>query len=330
MISCVKEIAMNGTRRAFLQTMAAAVAGLPASAGAIDPIKRRGGPMMNLSLAAYSFRKYLTDYRRRSVGATAGAAAGERTAAEAGSMTLEDFVDLCAQYGLPGTEPTSYYVPDPVPDKYLQRLRRRAFLAGLSVSGTAIGNTFTYPAGPDRDREIAYTKLWIDRAADMGAPTIRIFAGNLQKGTTEAQARQWCIDAIRECCEYAGRKGVILALENHGGIVTTAEQLVSIVREIDSEWFGVTWDSGNFRSADPYAELTMIAPYAVTAQIKTNVAGKPADLPRVVQILKDVNYRGWLALEYEDEEEPKIAVPRYLDELRRLTAIPALASAPRA
>jgi sugar phosphate isomerase/epimerase len=303
-------MAMMGSRRAFLQTMAAAtaVAGVPASASAIDPIKRRGGPMMQLSLAAYSFRKYLTDYRRKS------------TADGAGSMTLEDFVDLCAEYGLPGTEPTSYYVPDPLTDKYLQRLRRRAFLAGLTVSGTAIGNTFTYPAGPDRDREIAYTKLWIDRAADMGAPTIRVFAGDLQKGTTEAQARQWCIDAIRECCEYAGRKGVILALENHGGIVTTAEQIVSIVREIDSEWFGVTWDSGNFRSADPYAELAMIAPYAVTAQIKTKIAGKPADLARVIRILQDVNYRGWLALEYEDEEEPKTAVPRYLGELRRLTA----------
>ena len=320
---------MKESRRAFLKSVGAtaAIAGLPASAGAIDPIKRRGGPMMKLSLAAYSFRKYLTDYRRRSSGAAGGAGSGGGAGAGAGSMTLEDFVDLCAQYGLPGTEPTSYYVPDPLPDKYLQRLRRRAFLAGLSVSGTAIGNTFTYPAGPDRDREIAYTKLWIDRAADMGAPTIRIFAGNLQKGTTDAQARQWCIEAIHECCEYAGRKGVILALENHGGIVTSAEQLVSIVRDIDSEWFGVTWDSGNFRSADPYGELEMIAPYAVTAQIKTSIAGKPADLPRVVRILNEVNYRGWLALEYEDEEEPKTAVPRYLDELRRLTAIPSRGSA---
>ena len=318
---------MNESRRAFLKSVAAtaAVAGLPAAAGAIEPIKRSGGPLMQLSLAAYSFRKYLTDYRRRS----SGAAQSAGSTGVAGSMTLEDFVDLCAQYGLPGTEPTSYYVPDPLPDKYLQRLRRRAFLAGLSVSGTAIGNTFTHPPGPDRDREIAYTKLWIDRAADMGAPTIRIFAGDVQKGTTEAQARQWCIDAIRECCEYAGRKGVILALENHGGIVTTAEQLVSIVRAIDSEWFGVTWDSGNFRSADPYAELTMIAPYAVTAQIKTKIAGKPADLPRVVRILSDINYRGWLALEYEDEEEPKIAVPKYLDELRRLTAGPTRVAPPR-
>ncbi len=55
---------------------------------------------------------------------------------------------------------------------------------------------------------------------DLGAPTIRIFAGNLQKGTTEAQARAWRIEAIQECCEYAGPRGVILALENHGGIVS--------------------------------------------------------------------------------------------------------------
>jgi sugar phosphate isomerase/epimerase len=299
---------MDESRRTFLKAVGAvaAVTAVPAPAAAIDPIKRRGGPQMHLSVAAYSFRKYFTDFRR-----------GGSTAKK-GVWGLEDFVDLCAEYGLPGTELTSYYVPEPLPAQYLQRLRRRALLAGLTVSGTAIGNTFTHPAGPERDKEIAYTKLWIDRAADMGAPTIRIFAGNLQKGTTEAQARQLTIDAIRECCEYAGRKGVMLALENHGGIVSTADQLLSIVRDIDSEWFGVNWDSGNFRSENAYDELTAIAPYAVTAQIKTKVAGKPADLARVVRILKDVNYRGWVALEYEDDEEPKVAVPRYLAELRKL------------
>jgi sugar phosphate isomerase/epimerase len=116
---------------------------------------------------------------------------------------------------------------------------------------------------------------------------------------------------------------VILALENHGGIVTTADQLLSIVREIDSPWFGVNWDSGNFRSADAYAELKAIAPYAVTAQIKVEIGApggpKPADWPRVIGMLRDVGYRGWVALEYEEEEDAKTAVPRLLDELRRLT-----------
>lgn len=297
------------SRRAFA-ARAAAVAAAPVAALAMDPVRRRGPSRMKLSLAAYSFRHYLTDHRR-----------GTKPTAAA-PMTLESFVDLCAEYPLDGVEPTSYYVPEPLPDGYLQALRRRAFLLGLTVSGTAIGNTFTHPPGEKRDEQMAYAKRWIDRAADMGAPTIRIFAGDVQKGTTEAQARQWCIEAIREACAYAAGRGVILALENHGGIVTTADQLLSIVREIDSDWFGVNWDSGNFRSADPYAELKAIAPYAVTAQIKVSIGAagtsQPADWTRVVGTLKDAGYRGWVALEYEEQEDAKTAVPRLLDQLHRL------------
>jgi sugar phosphate isomerase/epimerase len=188
------------------------------------------------------------------------------------------------------------------------------------VSGTAIGNTFTHPPGAERDREIAHTKAWIDYAVQMGAPTIRIFAGNVQKGTTPEQAQQWTIEAIRTCCEYAASRGVILALENHGGIVSKADDLLAIVRQIDSPWFGVNWDSGNVDGADPYAELAKLAPYAVTAQIKTKIGGKPADLARVLDVLRKVDYRGWVALEYEDEQDPKTAVPPLIEQLQKLIA----------
>lgn len=299
------------SRRDFSKTVAAA-AGLsvaPVRPLGVDPVTRIGDSRMKLSLAAYSFRNYLTDFHR-----------GDSP--RPGAMTLESFVDLCAQYPLDGVELTSYYVPEPLPDAYLRQLRRRAFLLGLTVSGTAIGNTFTHPPGAQRDEQMAYTKRWIDRAAAMGAPTIRIFAGNVQKGTTEAQARQWCVEAIGEACAYAGTRGVILALENHGGIVSTAEQLLSIVKEVDSEWFGVNWDSGNFKSADAYAELAAIAPYAVTSQIKANI-GSPkgpvaADWSRVIGVLRDAGYRGWVSLEYEEEEDAKTAVPRLLKQLERL------------
>lgn len=299
------------SRRDFSKTVAAA-AGLsvaPVRPLGVDPVTRIGDSRMKLSLAAYSFRNYLTDFHR-----------GDSP--RPGAMTLESFVDLCAQYPLDGVELTSYYVPEPLPDAYLRQLRRRAFLLGLTVSGTAIGNTFTHPPGAQRDEQMAYTKRWIDRAAAMGAPTIRIFAGNVQKGTTEAQARQWCVEAIGEACAYAGTHGVILALENHGGIVSTAEQLLSIVKEVDSEWFGVNWDSGNFKSADAYAELAAIAPYAVTSQIKANI-GSPkgpvaADWSRVIGVLRDAGYRGWVSLEYEEEEDAKTAVPRLLKQLERL------------
>jgi sugar phosphate isomerase/epimerase len=152
---------------------------------------------------------------------------------------------------------------------------------------------------------------------------IRIFAGNLQKGTTESDARKWTVDAIHECCEYAGERGIFLALENHGGIVTTAEQTLAIVKEVQSDWFGVNLDTGNFRGPDPYEELAQVAPYAVTVQVKTEigVAGGSrgeADFGRQIDILKKAGYRGYVALEYEGREDPKTAVPRYLSTLSKL------------
>jgi sugar phosphate isomerase/epimerase len=300
---------MADSRRSFLKGAAAAVMGAPSAPAAMEPVARGGGAHLRLSLAAYSYRKYLTDYRRGQTPATGG-------------MTLDDFVDLCARFGLDGTEPTAYYVPTPVSAAYLRRLRRRAFLHGLTISGTAIGNTFTHPPGPELEKEIAHVKAWTDHAAELGAPVIRIFAGDLPKGTSEEEARKRCIEAIQRCCEYAGERGVILALENHGGIVTRADQLLAIVKAVKSDWFGVNWDSGNFRSADPYAELEMTAPYAVTAQIKVGIGSpsgkREADLPRVVGILKNAGYRGFVALEYEEEEDPTTAVPRHLETLRRL------------
>jgi sugar phosphate isomerase/epimerase len=303
----------TATRRTFLQSAGAAAAAVlagPGKASAIEPIPHRQGPHLKLSLAAYSYRKYLPDSRRT---------AAQQSAA---TMTLHDFVGECARMGLDGTELTGYYVPDPPPPGHLQGLRRAAFLQGLTVSGTAIGNTFTHPAGPDRDREIAHTKTWIDRAVQLGAPTIRIFAGNLPKGTTLEQAQQWCIEAIRTCCEYAASRGIILALENHGGIVSRADDLLTIVRAIDSDWFGVNWDSGNVEGPDPYGELAKLAPYAVTAQIKTHIgrngSRQPADFSRVLDTLRKVDYRGWVALEYEDEEDPKTAVPPLIERLQKL------------
>jgi sugar phosphate isomerase/epimerase len=300
---------MSVSRREFLNSAASAAAlsvlpgGLHASV--IDPVKRTGPPRMKLSLAAYSFRESLAGAKK--------------------SMTLDDFVGLASSYDIDAVEPTSYYFPDPPTPDYCRSLRRHAFLQGLAISGTAVRNTFTYPQGPQLDKEIDHVKRWIDLAAELHAPSIRIFAGDLQKGTSDADARRWCVEAIHRACEHAATRGIILALENHGGIVTTPAQLLAIVREVKSDWFGVNLDTGNFRGADPYAELAQLAPYAVVVQVKTeisvnNAQRQEADIPRLIKILRDVNYRGFVTLEYEAREAPRAAVPRYLQTLRKLIA----------
>jgi sugar phosphate isomerase/epimerase len=280
---------------------------------AMAPIERQGAARLRLSLAAYSFRQFF-----RTPSPPSGLAA-ER------SIDLFQFIDYCAEQGCAGTELTSYYFPADLDDAYLLRIRRHAFLRGIPISGTAVGNTFTWPRGAKRDQEIAHVKRWIDRAALMGAPHIRIFAGNRQSDMSLEASKAICIETIAACCEYAGSKGVFLGLENHGGIVAEPDDLLDIVRGVESPWFGINLDTGNFHTADPYADLARCAPYAVNVQVKVEMQARgqakgPADLPRLIRILRETGYQGYVVLEYEAAEDPWVAVPPVLRQLKALTA----------
>jgi sugar phosphate isomerase/epimerase len=275
---------------------------------AIDPIARMRPSRLKLSIAAYSYRQFLQGKEK--------------------SMDLFDFAGLAADMGLDAIEPTSYYFPPDAPMEYFHKLQRHAFLLGLDISGTAIGNNFCLPPGPERDKTLKLTRDWIDRAAAMQAPVIRIFAGNVPKGDSEEAAAQRTIEGIKESCEYAGTKGIVLALENHGGITAEADALLKLVKAVDSPWFGVNLDSGNFRTADPYGDLEKLAPYAVNVQIKTEIQreGQPkkeaADLSKLVEMLKRVRYSGYVVLEYEAAEDPMKAIPEHVKTLRNLIERP--------
>ena len=303
---------MSLTRRQCL-TSAAAVAAAsviasPQGLFAADPPQRPGNPLLKLSLAGYSFNSRMV---KRGTSDEIGKA----------EMTIEKFIDYCAAQGLGATELTGYYFPKEITTQYLLSIRAQTHRLGLTISGTAIGNDFCLPEGEARQKQLAECREWIDYAAIMGAPAIRIFAGQVAKGDVEDAAIERCTAGINESLKYAGGKGIFLALENHGGITATPDQMLKIIEQVDSSpWFGVNFDSGNFQTDDPYADLARIAPYAVNAQIKASVSpgGKkePADLPRIVSILNDAGYRGFVALEYEESESPFEAIPKLLEQLR--------------
>ncbi|MCA9063411.1 MAG: sugar phosphate isomerase/epimerase [Planctomycetaceae bacterium] len=302
---------MQCNRRSFLGGLAAAGLVNSSSVTAADPPVRHGGSYLKLSLAGYSFRSLMV---RRGT-------ADEMAAAK---MTIPTFIDYCAEQGLGAAELTGYYFPKEVTPEYLLAIRQQAHRLGISISGTAIGNDFCVADETAGKAQIADCLAWIDYAALMGAPAIRIFAGKVPKGDYEEAARNRCVAAINQCLPYAAEKGVFLALENHGGITATPEQLLQIVKAVDSSpWFGVNFDSGNFRTADPYADLEKIAPYAVNAQIKASIhredAHEKADFERIISILRNAGYRGFVAFEYEEPEPPLEAVPQFLKQLRQLT-----------
>ena len=282
--------------------------------GAIEPIRRQGDPKLLLGLAAYSFRRKMKWMKGKP----------NEEAREGGDWDMLDFIDYCADHGCAGAELTSYFFPPEFDEAYLLKLKRHAYLRGVAVSGTAVGNVFTHPKGEERRKEIDYVKNWIRYAAVMGAPHIRVFAGNARKGVSQKEAEKNFLECYEECLELAGEKGIFLGLENHGGIVSEADALVRIMKAVDSPWAGINLDSGNFHTTDPYGDLAKIAPYAVNVQMKVSLKRKdakekePIDLPRLLKILRAVNYQGWFTLEYEEEQDAEKAVPGILTEMAAL------------
>jgi len=204
----------------------------------------------------------------------------------------------------------------------LIKLKRHAFLRGVAISGTAVGNTFTHPKGAKRDQQVSHVKKWIDNAAIMGAPHVRIFAGNAN-GLSLVEAQKNCIEILEEVGEYAGQRGVFLGIENHGGIVAEADSLLKIVETTKSRWVGINLDTGNFHTNDVYGDIERCVPYAVNVQFKVEIRPRNAekkswaDVDKLVGILQKENYQGFVALEYEATANPWTAVPKWLAKLKK-------------
>lgn len=302
------------SRRHFLSTSLAALSAttLPG----IEPINRPGKSRMQLGVAAYSFRERFQWMRDKE----------QKPKGDMKPWSILDFIDWCADNNVPGAEVTSYFFPPDVDEKFLLEVKRHAYLRGVQLAGTAIGNNFALPKGEKLDEQIAYTKKWIDYAALMNAPHIRVFAGPQPKDLSEEQAVANCLEAYQECLNYAAKKGVFLGLENHGGIVAEPDNLINMVKAAKSPWAGINLDSGNFHTEDPYGDLAKIAPYAINVQLKMEMSpkgskkgeGQPADVPRLLKILRDANYQGWFTLEYEVAADPLGEVPKILEMLRPL------------
>jgi len=240
-------------------------------------------------------------------------------------MTLPDFVRLSSEIGWDGVELTSYYFPDPMPRGYLADLKRLCFINGLQVAGASVGNVFTHPAGAARNAEIERVRKWLGHAAALGAPVLRVFAGGVQPGQTAEGAEHSCIECLEICAQSAMETGVMLALENHGGIVAEAEGVLRIIKAVRSPWCGMNLDTGNFRTEDPYRDIALCAPYAITTHLKTEIqpkggARRPADIGRIVRVLADSGYRGFLTLEYEGKAPIEQEAPRVLAAIRKATS----------
>jgi sugar phosphate isomerase/epimerase len=301
-------------RRFFLAALAAwplapvAAAGLAPTAAAgrarVPEVART--PKIKLSCNLYSFDEPL----------------------RSGDMTLGQVLDFCAELGFDAVDPTGYYFPGypaPPPDACLYATKRRAFRNGLDISGTGVRNDFTVPDATKREADVAHVGRWVEVAAKLGAPALRVFDGRGEaKGTTREQMTFWVVEAFRDCAAHGERHGVVIAYQNHDELLKTADEVIALRERVASDWFGLNVDIGSLRTGDPYEEIARLAPFACTWQIKEQLYRKgqaeKTDLRRVFAILREAGYRGYAPLETLGPGDPREKVRRFLDEARAALA----------
>jgi sugar phosphate isomerase/epimerase len=242
-----------------------------------------------------------------------------------GTMTISDLLDFCADSGFEGVYITGYYFkgyPQVPSDEYLFQIKRKAFRLGIEISGTGVRNDFTIADKTKREQEVALVKNWIEVAAKIGSPVIRIFAGNQKnEGITGEQVTAWMLKDIQTCVDYGKQHGIIIGLQNHNDFIQTAGQVIQIIEAINSEWLGLILDTGSYRVLNPYEEIARSVKYTVNWQIKENVfmngAEKETDMDKLLGIIKSSGYKGYLPIETLGEGDPKIKVTTLLAKLQK-------------
>ena len=270
-------------------------------------------------MASYSFSKLLND----------------AAANDGNGFDLFRLLDFCATLDVDGLEATGYFFPSypkVPPDEYLNRFKRRAFDLGLGISGTGVRDSLTVADKAKRETDIQLIKNWVEVAARIGAPVLRVFADTQIKGQTwktvapgftHSDVEEWIADDLRECAEYGKKFGVIIGIQNHGDFLRTGDDLTHLINRVGSDWCKPIIDTGYFKSADMYGEIAKAGPNAADWLIKQRPFGgtTPNDLNRLLTIIRSNNFRGYLVLEALPAPgapyDPMTEMPAFVREVRR-------------
>lgn len=214
---------------------------------------------------------------------------------------------------------------------------------GLALSSYSLSDDLTQEDDAKQREQIDNIKLGLRNAARLGTDTARVFGGHATGNDAASLAADLAkvTDALKECAEVAEEVKVTLSLENHGGMPGRGEEVLQVLDAVGSPFLKACCDIGNFMGADQSPEdgTRLVAPVTGYVHIKDNslTDGEPhgraskamegatvgegvVDVEACLRILKDAGYSGYLALEYEGQEEEHSGVKKSLAFLRQALA----------
>ena len=299
---------MNTNRRNFLRTALAASAGTMLVSPAIAGMAAKKSPF-KISLAEWSFHKAL----------------------RANEMTNLDFPVVTREMGMEGVEYVNQFFKDKAKDEtYLGELKKICKNEGVkSVLIMCDGEGMVgHPEKAERLKTVENHKKWIDAAAFLGCHSIRVNARS--RGEYEEQ-QKLAADGLRRMCEYGDTKKINVIVENHGGISSNGEWLAGVMKMVDHKRVGTLPDFGNFtidhktgEVYDRYKGMEELMPFAKGVSAKSNVFDaegneRNMDYYRIMRIVKDSGYKGFVGVEYEgselSEKEGIIATKKLLEKV---------------
>jgi sugar phosphate isomerase/epimerase len=294
-------------RRDFVKNSLAVTGGLLLSPAMINC--SAGSPPFKISLAEWSFHKTLF----------------------ANQMTNLEFPVAARELGIEGVEYVNQFFKDKAKDeKYLAELKK--ICAGENVESVLImcdaEGMVGHPEEPERVKTAENHKKWIDAAAFLGCHSIRVNAAS--QGSYEEQ-QKLAADGLRKICEYGDTKNINVIVENHGGLSSNGEWLAGVMELTGHKRVGTLPDFGNFiinrqtgEEFDRYKGVELLMPYAKGVSAKSHDFDSEgneihSDYFRLMKIVKDSGYRGWIGIEYEGsvlpEKEGILATKRLLEKV---------------
>jgi len=183
------------------------------------------------------------------------------------ALTLEQIIDRAREYGYAGVEVDGkrpHGNPLDLPRRRCLELQQRADDGGTPIYAVAANNDFSSPIPEQRESQLAYVRELIRMTADLGAPTLRMFAAwpgvtlSSNGGRYDIARRIWanaheedaaeqtwdrCREGLIECAAWADDRGVTLALQNHPPVINNGEDMLRMIREVGSPALKACFDA---------------------------------------------------------------------------------------